>query len=144
MNSLDTKVRIQRFLSKFAKKDSCWEWHGAKVGQGYGAVTVAGQTLLAHRVSYEFYVGPIPEGLQIDHLCRNRACVNPDHLEAVLQKANLLRGESFSAKNARKTHCTKGHEFTSENTYRYQRKDGSWRRDCRICRAAARRRSKEG
>lgn len=109
----------------------CWEWTGAKNAGGYGVCR--GQQ--AHRASYELLVGPIPAGLQLDHLCRNRACVNPDHLEPVTRKVNILRGEGVAAKNARKTHCLNGHELTGHNLI--QHKGG------RECRACARRRFEE-
>lgn len=108
--------------------DGCWEWTGNRDPHGYGRITVAKKTKRAHRVVYEHFKGPIPEGLVIDHLCRNPGCVNPDHLEAVTIKVNTLRGVSVSARNAVKTHCIHGHEFTPENTYR--RKTG---RACRAC-----------
>jgi hypothetical protein len=81
--------------------------------------------VLAHRMAYELARDPIPAGLVIDHLCRNKRCVNPSHLEAVEQRVNLLRGETNSAK----THCINGHEFTPDNTYMWQGK-----RSCRACR----------
>lgn len=88
---------------------------------------------MAHKWAYESIVGPVPEGMELDHLCRNRACVNPAHLEAVSRRVNQLRGLSISAKNARKTHCVHGHPLTGENVYEWR---GS--RYCRACRAAAR------
>ena len=92
----------------------------------------------AHRVVYEILVGPIPVGLELDHLCRNRACVNPDHLEPVTTRTNLLRGYSPWACRARQTHCKRGHEFTPENTYG----TGDGRRYCRTCRRAHHRESR--
>lgn len=91
---------------------------------------VDGKQRYAHRLAYEWAVGPIPPGAQIDHLCREPRCINPDHLEAVTQRENIVRGESPSAVNARKTHCLHGHEFTPENTYR-RPDDGN--RQCRAC-----------
>lgn len=81
---------------------------------------------------YEIHKGPIPEGLQIDHLCRNTQCCNPDHLEAVTQRVNIMRSESFSAVNARKQACPKGHPYTPENTS-IDRSHGDERRKCREC-----------
>lgn len=111
------KSLVERFTERFLIGDGCWEWQTATGSKGYGAFSDGKRSLLAHRFSYELFVGPIPEGLQIDHLCRNRKCVRPDHLEAVTQQVNMSRGESFSAINGRKTHCKRGHEFSPENTY---------------------------
>ncbi len=106
----------------------CWEWAGTRF-RGYGMIGVRGlENRRAHRVSYETFVGPIPDGLTIDHLCRNRGCVNPAHLEPVTNKVNVLRGVGPTAVNARKTHCCRGHEFTPENTLL-----SSGRRYCRAC-----------
>lgn len=85
--------------------------------------------MLAHRFTYELIAGEISDGLTIDHLCRNRCCVNPDHMQPVTQAENLLRGDGFVGVNARKTRCVNGHEFTDENTY--VRPNG--RRVCRAC-----------
>jgi len=88
----------------------CWEWPG-HLKEGYGRVYFEGKQIEAHRASYISYRGPIPKGLQIDHLCRNRSCINPDHLEKVTKKENCLRGTSPSAVNSRKIQCIRGHEF---------------------------------
>jgi len=112
----------------------CWEWKRSIGTHGYG---VFSRVSLAHRFSYERFKGKIPKGLQIDHLCRNKKCVNPDHLEAVTGKINSLRGDRAKIQRS-KTHCLKGHEYTEENTYRYP--DG--RRSCEVCRKIARKDNK--
>lgn len=102
--------------------DDCWLYAGKQFLGGYGRVDCwlkelnKSKTYLAHRVMYENCVGPIPEGLVLDHLCRNTICINPDHLEPVTVIENLMRGVGESAKNKRKTHCIRGHKFTPENT----------------------------
>jgi len=109
-------------------KNGCWVWNGYTKGW-YANISVDGKSKKAHRVSYEAFVGPIPDGKQIDHLCRNKSCVNPTHLEPVSQRENILRSDSMPAKNVLKTHCYKGHEFTGENTYR----DREGNRSCKAC-----------
>lgn len=132
----------ERFWVKVNKQapNGCWEWIGAMSGNGYGSIRIDHKARNAHRVSYELVVGLIPEGLTLDHLCRNRACVNPEHLEPVTIGVNTLRGESVSAINARKTHCVNGHEFTLENTY-IRRQKGGYGRMCRECGRDSRRRT---
>ena len=123
---------IERFWEKVDKTGPCWEWTASKV-YGYGQFGIAHQKhARAHRFAYELLVGPIPEGLELDHLCRNRACVNPDHLEPVTTRVNLLRGATVTARKAGQTHCIHGHEFTPDNTF--IRKNGC--RTCLTCRRA--------
>lgn len=100
-----------RFFSKVDASGICWEWTAA-LAFGYGRFRVADKIVQAHRWTWEHLVGEIPEGLDLDHLCRNRKCVNPDHLEPVSRQVNLARGAS-----ATKTHCRRGHTLTSDNIY---------------------------
>ena len=116
----------------------CWEWTGYVNPDGYGRVGIRGRYLLAHRVIWEALVGPIPDGLEIDHLCRNLPCVNPDHLEVVTHAENLRRGIS-GLLNRNKTHCSVGHPYFGENLYKSP--DGA--RRCRTCRRASNQRTRE-
>lgn len=121
----------KRFWTHIVRHDGgCWEWVGARNDKGYGNFAIDGKTHTAHRLSYAEAFGSIPTGLELDHLCRNRACVNPDHLEPVTHRENILRGASPAAQHAVKTACHLGHEFDAVNTY--IRPDG--RRVCRECR----------
>ena len=106
----------------------CWLWIGAGSGKGYRRFWINQHTVRAHRFAYEILVGPIPAGLELDHLCRIRHCVNPAHLEPVPGQVNTLRGISPSAQNAKKTRCPKGHPYDEENTRLYR-----GRRYCRAC-----------
>lgn len=108
----------------------CWEWPGALNKTGYGKVFVNGVCFLVHRLIYEHYVGPIPSHLECDHLCRNHACANFEHIELVDRRTNSLRGVGFAAINARKSECVNGHPFNEQNTY-YRLDTGQ--RHCRAC-----------
>lgn len=130
-------TEVDRFANKIALTDSgCIEWLGGIAGSGYGhfhttqTPTEKARDVYAHRWSYEHHFGAIPNGLHLDHLCRNRKCVNPDHLEPVTHRENTLRGVGFAAANAVKTHCAHHHEYTPDNTYI----DGKGYRHCRTCR----------
>jgi len=117
--------KLKTFLSLISRRpNGCWLWVGYIGPKGYGRFGHR----VAHRISYELFVGQIPSHLELDHLCRNRACVNPDHLEAVTSRENTLRGANHVAFQARQTHCKRGHEFNSINTRAYR-----GRRVCKKC-----------
>jgi hypothetical protein len=128
-----------RFAAKFTVDDAgCWVWTGEKVQGGYGRFSIGGRKFLSHRVAYMARVGPIPTGLDLDHLCRNRACANPAHLEPVTRSENMKRGQNIGAagraaslaRRAAQTHCRKGgHPLSGENLH----VDGRGFRSCRIC-----------
>ena len=104
-----------RLLRKVAEDSGCWVWEGA-TADGYGRINVAGRLNLTHRVSYELFVGPVPAGLTLDHLCRRRDCLRTAHLEPVDSRTNTLRGGGVTAINAAKAHCNRGHAFDADNT----------------------------
>ena len=118
--------------------DGCWWWTAStststtRPGRRYGVVSFRGRQRRAHAVVFEMARGPIPEGTELDHLCRNTLCVNPYHLDPVTHRENVLRGSGFAALHARKTHCPQGHEYTPENT-RIGRLRGGQCRQCRTC-----------
>lgn len=127
-----TREPTARFWAKVVKTESCWIWTGSHQVGGYGNFQpIKGRGIGAHRYAYQITVGPIPNGLQLDHLCRNRLCVNPAHLEPVTARENTLRGNTMPALNAAKTHCPNGHEYSHV-----------WggRRYCSTCQAAKTRR----
>jgi hypothetical protein len=111
-------LEFGRFMDKVSPEPNsgCWLWTGGVRCGGYGQLWSGGKQVVAHRFAYEQFVGPIPSGLTLDHLCRVRCCVNPRHLEPVTQKENVLRGFGPTAENKRTTHCQQGHEYTPENT----------------------------
>lgn len=119
-------------MSSKPEKD-CWAWNLSTNQKGYGRIVRNGKTLLAHRMFYEAMYGKIPTKMTIDHLCRNRACVNPHHMEVVSNRENILRGTSPSAVNAKRTHCVHGHELGGDNLRIFTR-NASKRRECRECR----------
>jgi hypothetical protein len=128
-----------RFFRRVAYAETgCWLWIGHASG-GYGRIRIEGIRVQAHRFSYELFVGRIPDGLQLDHLCRNRLCVNPDHLEPVTPRENYLRGESPMARQARQSHCHLGHPLAGPNLR--VRKNG--KRECRECALCAQRAHRE-
>ncbi len=130
-------------VDKSAGEDGCWLWLGGR-DKFYGVFRVDyGRGLIrdgAHRVAYELLRGRIPNGLHIDHLCRNQCCVNPKHLEPVSSRVNVLRGVGVAAKNSRKEFCDNGHSFTSDNTRVEWRRDGRRERICLACKSLRRRR----
>lgn len=119
-----------RFWDKIEVRDGCWHWTASRSAQ-YGYIWWEGRGWRAHKLAYLILVGPIPEGLELDHLCTNPLCVNPDHLEPVTHRENVLRSNNMAGRNARKTHCKWGHEFTQENTYHPPKHPK--KRYCRAC-----------
>jgi hypothetical protein len=130
--------RTEHFMRYVAKsEDGCWEWTGYRIAAGYGKVTILGTRRkdLAHRVSYRLFVGPIPDGLTIDHLCRNTGCVRPDHLEPVTLRENIRRA------NPERTTCRHGHSL--EDAYIDVTPAGFRHKKCRTCVLARVRRRRE-
>ncbi len=125
---------VERLPRRFARRivvdaSGCWLWTGTKHEAGYGRVRQRGRQVTAHRAIYGLVARPVPSDKQLDHLCRNRLCVNPLHMEVVDNRTNTLRGIGPTALNKRKTHCPAGHEYTEQNT----RVSKSGKRHCREC-----------
>ena len=128
------KPEIDRFVRKFDYSDGCWEWKGYRTPFGYGMFyTAAHRLVLAHRWFYEWCYGDVPKSLQMDHLCRNPSCVNPDHLEPVTPRENVMRSDGVCAANAAKTHCPKGHPLDGENLLLIDNGGPRKARKCRRC-----------
>lgn len=119
------------FFAKVASTpDGCWEWTAYRNDDGYGRFNIDNTQRFAHRLAYQHLVGEVPEGTELDHLCGNRGCVNPEHLEPVTHRENVLRGNAPAAQQARQTHCKRGHELDGENLYV---EPNGRRRVCRTC-----------
>lgn len=121
---------ITRFESRIIPESNtgCWIWTGTVLNTGYGQFWDGQKKQLAHRFSYRLYKGEIPKNLCIDHLCRNRWCVNPEHMELVTVGENVLRGIGITARNKIKTHCSQGHKYTNKSTHWYKNE-----RVCKNC-----------
>ncbi len=129
-----TTEQQDRFWAKVEvhQPAGCWEWTGTVLGDGYGQFSIwRVGAFMSHRLAYSLLVSNVPTDMQIDHLCRNRSCCNPDHLQPVSGITNMRRGYSPFGINAKKTHCKNGHEFTPENTFYFPSQNG--KRTCRAC-----------
>lgn len=127
------KAPEERFWSHVERRgpEECWPWTGAQDGHGYGCMMMGRRginrrVVKAYRVAYELLIGKVPEGLQLDHLCRNPICVNPKHLEPVTSKENTMRGNNQTVRQSQQTHCLRGHFLSKEHYYR-------GKRQCRPC-----------
>lgn len=130
--TFDSRSPELRFWPKVSKSDGCWDWTGATI-RGYGAFRYQGKVAYAHRVAYELLAGPIPDGLTIDHLCRNPLCVRPDHLEPVTQGENTRRAVQVGYHANSPRGCRRGHDWAADPPLLAHRSDGSITRTCRVC-----------
>lgn len=135
---MSTEAVLERLLAKVEyTPGGCWVWTGSRDPNGYGQIAVDGRPRKAHRVAYAALVGPIPDGLQLDHLCRVRACVNPDHLEPVTLRENVARGTGKAAVVLRTGRCQRGHDMSPGSPNAHVCPDGG--RYCRACKNEYRR-----
>lgn len=125
---MNTRPVLERFYDKVLFTTDCWEWQGHIIHNGYGQFGLNSKVVGSHRFAYELYNGKIPQGMTVDHLCRNRKCCNPEHLEIVTNKENILRGIGITAINSKKTHCKRGHPLSGDNLYKYKNM-----RECKKC-----------
>lgn len=130
--------RLESFVS-IVPITGCWMWMGAISHDGYGRFHLRGKFMPAYRASYEIHRGPVPQELRCDHLCRNRWCVNPWHIDIVTVRENTLRGVGPASVNAKKTHCPAGHPLSGDNLHIVVDPRGIFRK-CRICHLASKRR----
>lgn len=135
MSRLPGDAVAEKLMLNHRIEGGCWRWTGAHISTGYGQLDVGGKRKGVHRLAYTAFVGPIPEGMDIDHACNVRDCINPEHLRPMSHRDNILRSAGPPGLNAWKTHCKRGHEFTPENT----RIPRPGHRECWTCRRAARR-----
>lgn len=134
--TIETQADLARFL-KFVKfSDGCWEWIGARksdIKAPYGLFRLNGTMKQAHRVSWQTFMGLIPDGLTLDHLCKNQPCIRPSHLEPVTLYENWSRGDNPASRNRFKTHCDKGHELAGDNLHIVPANGYRSYRRCREC-----------
>lgn len=136
VNGLTRKSFIHRLAESMGDQKECWNWSGHIGKNGYAYATWNGIPTTAYRASWMHFRGEIPEGYEIDHLCKNPRCINPFHLEPVTPRENNMRSNSPAAIASRKTHCSNGHAFSLENTATINRANGKKDRRCKLCHAS--------
>lgn len=129
MNQILTEKQQENFWSRVLKTNTCWMWFGCRSADGYGRFQFKRTTINAHRMAYALKKGILDKSKQIHHLCNNPSCVNPDHLEQITVRENVLLSDNPASINARKTHCNKGHPLSGDNLYC----PPSGKRYCRTC-----------